>query len=317
MNAYFIARRVYFRALLNLKTQSSIVKQKRKCKNTTTAIFLSNIWFSFFFFYLILLLWCLQVVFDVWGTSKTRKLITNGSRFFDSGCGFHLCVFACLRRMIIILTWLISVNVTSSPHFLRSTAICAAGRSFERPASDCWCWFQQNAWKANEKQQMCYWWQSIEAHEREPIKIGHKDVWVLRSNYIWACLWGAKGVCAVNSDRLSFSQMTSPNLKAQSSYRRGWSQCMSTPPTRSGRRAAAGGCFASGSKSTEWTWRPLSLTRGWSAMEVRAQLKRGHLHCQENSWNHLETSPRRQNFRKSMTEAVCFRPVSFLIMTKY
>lgn len=89
---------------------------------------------------------------------------------------------------------------------------------------------------------------------------------------------GAERVRAGNSDRLSFSQMTSPNLKAQSCSRRGWRRCRSTPPTRSGRRAGAGGCFASGSRSTEWTWRPSSLTRGSSAMEVTSQLERERLH---------------------------------------
>lgn len=79
---------------------------------------------------------------------------------------------------------------------------------------------------------------------------------------------------------LSFPQMTSPNLKAQSCSRRGWRRCRSTPPTRSGRRAGAGGCFASGSRSTEWTWRPSSLTRGSSATEVTSQLERERVQSQ-------------------------------------
>lgn len=87
MNAYFIARRVYFRALLNLKTQSSIVKQKRKCKNTTTAIFLSNIWFSFFFLFNSTIMmssscfWCLGNKQNTEANHKRKQILWFGLRF--------------------------------------------------------------------------------------------------------------------------------------------------------------------------------------------------------------------------------------------
>lgn len=209
--------------------------------------------------------------------------------------------------------WLIiAVNMTSSPYLRPSTAIYSAGRSLERSPSDCWCWFQQNAWNPNEKATnvllMPADWSAWEGTDKK----AHKDAWVVGSNYIRARLWGAEGVRAVNSDRLSFSQMTSPNLKAQSCSRRGWSRCRSSPPTRSGRRAGAGGCFASGSRSTEWTWRPSSLTRGWSAMEVTSQC----LQRQENCQSFINVLHETE-FAKTYGRIRLFQTyVSFLIMNK-
>lgn len=62
--------------------------------------------------------------------------------------------------------------------------------------------------------------------------------------------------------------MISQNPKAQTCCVKEWSRCGSTPPQRNGRRAVAGEFSVSESRSTEWTWRPLSPTRGLSAMEV-------------------------------------------------
>lgn len=63
-------------------------------------------------------------------------------------------------------------------------------------------------------------------------------------------------------------QMISQSLKARSCCRKAWSRSRSSLPRRSGRRADAGGSFVSESRSTGWTWRPSSLTRGSSAMGV-------------------------------------------------
>lgn len=62
--------------------------------------------------------------------------------------------------------------------------------------------------------------------------------------------------------------MISQNPKAQTCCVKEWSRCRSTPPQRNGRRAVAGEFSVSENRSTEWTWRPLSPTRGLSAMEV-------------------------------------------------
>lgn len=63
-------------------------------------------------------------------------------------------------------------------------------------------------------------------------------------------------------------QTISRSQKPQSCYRKAWSRFRSTRPRRRGRRVDAGGCFVSETRNTGWTWRPLNLTRGLSAMEV-------------------------------------------------
>lgn len=62
--------------------------------------------------------------------------------------------------------------------------------------------------------------------------------------------------------------MISQNPKTQTCCVKEWSRCRSTPTQRNGRRDVAGEFSALESRSTKWTWRPLSPTRGLSAMEV-------------------------------------------------